>query len=148
MKYALRQATAGDYDFLYRLKATTLKPYVAATWGWDEADQQARFAAQFRPETSCIVVVDGRDVGELKVERRKDEFHIAGIYILPAWQGRGLGSQIILDVIDRATGEGQPVSLQVLKVNPARRLYERLGFEVVEVTETHFLMRLSIPAGQ
>jgi ribosomal protein S18 acetylase RimI-like enzyme len=28
--------------------------------------------------------------------------------------------------------------LTILKVNPARRLYERLGFTVVGETETHF----------
>jgi ribosomal protein S18 acetylase RimI-like enzyme len=32
------------------------------------------------------------------------------------------------------------VTLQVLKVNPARRLYERLGFRVTGETPTHFLM--------
>ena len=34
-----------------------------------------------------------------------------------------------------------PVELQVLKVNPARRLYGRLGFQVTGETETHYLMQ-------
>ena len=32
-------------------------------------------------------------------------------------------------------------AITVLKVNPARRLYERLGFAIVGETETHYLMR-------
>jgi hypothetical protein len=32
----------------------------------------------------------------------------------------------------------------VLKVNPARRLYERLGLVVVGETDTHFEMRVAI----
>lgn len=28
----------------------------------------------------------------------------------------------------------------VMKVNPARELYERLGFEIVEETATHYRM--------
>jgi hypothetical protein len=34
------------------------------------------------------------------------------------------------------------VRLRVLRVNPAERLYWRLGFEVVGETESHLLMEL------
>jgi ribosomal protein S18 acetylase RimI-like enzyme len=34
-----------------------------------------------------------------------------------------------------------PVSLRVLKINPARQLYLRLGFSVIGETETHYWMR-------
>ncbi len=33
-----------------------------------------------------------------------------------------------------------PVRLQVIKGNPARNLYERLGFTVTGETDTHLLM--------
>ena len=68
------------------------------------------------------------------------------IEILPEYQNRGVGSAVIRDVLAQAQAEGLPVGLQVLKVNPARRLYERLGFNVVGETATHYLMRAMIPA--
>ncbi len=40
-----------------------------------------------------------------------------------------------------ADSRGVPVRLRVLKVNPARRLWERLGFRVARETETHYEMR-------
>jgi ribosomal protein S18 acetylase RimI-like enzyme len=61
---------------------------------------------------------------------------------LPEFQGRGLGTTILGDVIEHARMGRRPVSLQVLKVNPARRLYERLGFVISGESETHFQMRL------
>lgn len=73
----------------------------------------------------------------------EDGLQISGIYILPEYQGRGLGTEVIDEVIKQARKRRQPVSLQVLKVNPARRLYERLGFVVIAESETHFQMRLS-----
>jgi ribosomal protein S18 acetylase RimI-like enzyme len=33
-----------------------------------------------------------------------------------------------------------PVRLRVLRTNPARELYERLGFRIYGTTETHHLM--------
>ncbi len=47
--------------------------------------------------------------------------------------------------VAQARAEGVPVALQVLKVNPARHLYERLGFSVVGETAMHCLMRTEAP---
>ncbi|HET6444610.1 MAG TPA: GNAT family N-acetyltransferase [candidate division Zixibacteria bacterium] len=139
-RYSLRQATNADYDFLYHLKTTCLKEYVAATWGWDEEYQQGRFAEFFDPAATQVVVVDGRDVGQLSVEDKGEELFLAGIYLLPDWQNRGLGTEIIQSLLSAAEASGQWVSLQVLRVNPARSLYERLGFRVLAETDTHLIM--------
>jgi ribosomal protein S18 acetylase RimI-like enzyme len=141
MKYALRPATKDDYEFLYDLKVTCLKDYVAATWGWDEEYQQQRFTSFFDPANIQIIVVNGQDAGQLSVEDMGDELYIAGIYLSPKWQDQGLGTAIIGDLLASAKTLGKQVSLQVLKVNPARQLYERLGFSVFAETDTHFKMR-------
>ena len=138
--YTLRQATEADYPFLYRLHAAAMKDSVARTWGWDEAAQQAMFRERFDPGRQQIVVVDGRDVGVLVVERRPDVLFLGQIQILPAYQRRGLGTAIITALLAGARRDGLPVALQVLKVNPARGLYERLGFAVTGETATHYLM--------
>ena len=141
MNYHLRQAEAADFGFQYRLKVVCLKEYVTAIWGWDEDFQRSHFAAHFDPADSHIVVAYGRDAGQLSVIDRPEELYLSGIYLLPAYQGQGLGSQIIGDVLAGARDGNRPVRLQVLKGNPARRLYERLGFRVVGRTDTHILMR-------
>jgi ribosomal protein S18 acetylase RimI-like enzyme len=62
---------------------------------------------------------------------------------LPAYQGRGIGTTLIRRLQQRARKEGVPVTLQVFKVNPARALYERLGFKVTGETDTHCRMKWS-----
>lgn len=140
--YSLRPATADDFAFLYDLHVAAMKDYVARTWGWEDGAQKARFRATFdaRLVAGQIVVVDGRDVGLLEVERRADQIFIANIAITPAVQGRGLGAAIIRDILAAAARDGLPVRLQVLRVNPARRLYERLGFVATGETATHYLL--------
>jgi ribosomal protein S18 acetylase RimI-like enzyme len=137
----LRSVRAKDRDFLYRLKRATLKEYVEQTWGWDEGWQQAHFERTFDPTHLQVVVLDGKDIGMLLVERRDEEVFLGVIEILPAYQRRGIGTELIRSVLTAAFSAGIPVTLQVLKVNPARRLYERLGFGVVGETETHYLMK-------
>jgi ribosomal protein S18 acetylase RimI-like enzyme len=43
----------------------------------------------------------------------------------------GIGSDFEEDLLGRARNDRRRISLRVLKVNPAKTLYERLGFVVV-----------------
>ena len=51
---------------------------------------------------------------------------------MPKARGQGIGGAILKDVLDDAAAAGKAVSIHVEVHNPARRLYERLGFEAVE----------------
>ncbi len=74
----------------------------------------------------------------IAVEWSTVDAFLANIEILPDYQGRGLGAAIIHGIIAEADAHHLPVRLQVLKINPARRLYERLGFVITGETETPF----------
>jgi ribosomal protein S18 acetylase RimI-like enzyme len=52
--------------------------------------------------------------------------------LLPAFRARGLGSQLLRDLLDEADRDAKITSIHVEVHNPARRLYERLGFVVAE----------------
>jgi ribosomal protein S18 acetylase RimI-like enzyme len=137
----LRAARQEDAGFLYGLLKATMQAYVAQIWGWDEQWQRAYFQERFDPSQERIVVLEGEDIGVLSMEEKEDEVFLAKIYLLPEYQGQGIGTHLVQSVRDQAFGRGLPVTLQVLKVNPARRLYERLGFVEVGETETHTLMK-------
>ncbi len=139
--FRLRQATHDDYDFLYRLHVAAMKEVVAQVWGWDDTQQEEFFAARFDAAATRIVTVDGRAVGMIVVEWSETEACIERIEILPEYQGRGLGAAIFGQVLGEADARRLPVRLRVLKVNPAQRLYTRLGFIVTGETETHLLMQ-------
>ena len=62
-----------------------------------------------------------------------DEAHIATIATHPEWRGRGLGLWLMLALLDQAIRRGAALSTLEVRVSntPARRLYEKLGFEEV-----------------
>jgi ribosomal protein S18 acetylase RimI-like enzyme len=140
MQISLRPATRDDYDFLWWLHRATMKPYVEKTWGWDEQWQARYFRDHFDPNTREIIEGDGEPIGCISVERRNDRISLGVIEIAPDHQNQGIGTKLIQTLCNEADARGVPVELQVLKVNPARSLYERLGFGVVGETETHYLM--------
>jgi len=143
--YVLRVATPADVDLLYAIHSMAMRSYVIATWGnWDDAWQTAYFSDHFPPDRQ-VIEVGGEAAGFLDLERRDDCYFVANVELSPQHQRHGTGTALLGQVIERAASEGLPVALQVLKVNPARRLYERLGFRLTGETDTHFLMRTGDP---
>lgn len=140
----LRPAGENDFPFLYALHTATMKEYVEQTWGWDEIFQETRFQETFVPGDTRIITLDGQDIGMLSIEERDAEVFLALIEIAPQHQHRGIGTAVIEKIIADGIRKSKPVLLHVLKVNPAKRLYDRLGFSVVAETPTHFHMKTTL----
>jgi ribosomal protein S18 acetylase RimI-like enzyme len=136
----LRTATADDRDFLWALHVATMRTYVSQTWGWDQVAQERMFRERFEPTALQVIELDGTPIGVLSATEERDAIELGSIEILPEHQRRGYGAAIVKKVLARARSTGRSVHLQVLKVNPARNLYHRLGFEVTGETSTHYLM--------
>ena len=144
MNHQLRPAVPDDQAQLWDIKRRCLRTYVELTWGsWDEDVQRARFDASFEPAEIQVISAAGVEVGYLAARRGPHEIQLLNLMIAPEFQRRGLGTAVLQDLRAEAQTRRVPIRLQVMKVNPARRLYERLGFTVTEETATHFRMRWS-----
>ena len=64
------------------------------------------------------------------------------IFLLPEFQDQGIGSALLCREADRARKTGKSLELKVVKSNPAKLLYDRLGFVVVEQDNATYHMRL------
>jgi len=125
---------------------------------WDEASKNAFLILQFEAQSrdyrsrfpaACFDVIEweGRPVGRLYVDRTRGETRIIDITILPEHRGRGLGSALLKGLLQESAANGRPVIIHVEQHNPARRLYERLGFETVVDGGVYRLMQWSPPVG-
>ncbi|MAS37226.1 MAG: GNAT family N-acetyltransferase [Anaerolineaceae bacterium] len=140
--YTLRPVTQADYEFLYDLNRRTMRVYVEPLWGWDEAVQRENFQQRFKLDDHFIIVVDGTNAGRLSVDRSAERIFLSQINLLPDFQGKGIGSNLIESLKAEAAQANQPLELRVLQTNrPARRLYTRLGFVVFDENDTHLWMR-------
>jgi ribosomal protein S18 acetylase RimI-like enzyme len=142
MQFTLRHCLDSDREWAYALKREAYLEVVERQFGpWDEERQRTMFAGRWNPAISRIILVDGAAVGLVATEGRSDAFWIDEIQLAAEWQGRGIGTAVVLDLLSRAHEAQKPVRLRVLLENPrARSLYERLGFRVTGQTATHRLM--------
>ncbi|WP_175746943.1 GNAT family N-acetyltransferase [Burkholderia pyrrocinia] len=131
----LRPATLEDLPFLLTLRRLTITGHLQRVGApTDDEAHDRRIRAHFE---NAMIVCEGADaIGLLKVTRAAGEWHVHQIQLLPARQGQGIGEAVLRELLADAARENVPVSLSVLHGNPARRLYERLGFRPASETET------------
>ena len=152
ISFDLRPACADDEAFLFELYCTTRNEEIAA-WGLDSSQQEILLRMQFNAQRQhyelayeatehSIILAENRPTGRIMVFRSEHEFVLVDIALLPDARGRGIGTALIADLLTEAERAGKPVSLHVAKDNRARRLYERLGFEICEDTGMYFKMEL------
>jgi ribosomal protein S18 acetylase RimI-like enzyme len=135
----LTPATDADLPWLEALRRAVYADLFTATWGgWDEARHQRHFADCWSRGHVQVVLSDGERVGMLQVFERPDALEVGEIQVLPACQGRGIGTHLLRDVLARARATGRRVVLSTgLKNASAIRLYDRLGFRRLPPTGTH-----------
>ena len=57
------------------------------------------------------------------------------------FQRMGIGTEVMGRLIGEATAFNLAVRLNVVRINPARRLYERLGFRITHEDDRKFYMK-------
>jgi ribosomal protein S18 acetylase RimI-like enzyme len=145
---ALRPVAPEDRGFLERVYASTraveLEP---VPWS---AEQKAAFLAQqfqaqsvhyerhYARASFDVVLVGGEPAGRLIVTRSPEAVHVVDIALLDEHRGHGVGTALLRELIAEA-GE-RPLSIYVEVSNPARSLYDRLGFVPVGEQGIHVLM--------
>jgi GNAT superfamily N-acetyltransferase len=143
MHVALRPAVASDRAFVEAVYFQTQRWLIERLFGWrGDVVEQAKFEETYSERESEIVVLDGADVGWLSVRRDAGGMDIEAIYLLPAAQKRGVGTKLVREVIKQARASGLPLTVSTAKINPARSLYERLGFVAMHESEFKVFMEL------
>ena len=148
---SLREATPDDEPFLLELYASTrleeLQPF-----GWDDNQKQAFIKMQFAVRERSyaggenrIILLNGRPVGRILVDRSEATILLRDIALLPEYRNARVGSRLIQDLMNEANSAGTAIRLHVVASSPAVRLYERLGFRR-SGDEGAYLQMMWVPA--
>jgi len=139
---SLRPASTADLAF-ERALFETARTDAALMAPWPEdmrkpfLDQQFHFqtvhyARAYPDAERSIVLSQAEPIGRLILDRPGTDWTLVDIAFLPAWRGKGIGSALLGAMLSAAHSCGACVTLSVEAHNPARRLYERLGFAALD----------------
>ena len=102
--------------------------------------QRAHYRRHYPDASFLIVLLDGRPIGRLYVHYTPQDVRVLDIALVPDARGNGIGRWLLEKVLEEAARLAAPVTLHVGLGNPARRLYERLGFRAVSQDALNLLM--------
>lgn len=126
------QPASGEADaaFAHDLTRANMHAYVARHWGaWD----RAIFFANYAKSENWVGWRGGERVALVRLQDAPPALGIEDLQVLPAKQNKGHGRALLADVAAMARARGRDrLRLRVFDENPARRLYERVGFVEVE----------------
>jgi ribosomal protein S18 acetylase RimI-like enzyme len=147
-----RQVGPDDEPLLFALFAA-IRSEELQLGAWDPAQrahmlqmqfeaQRAGYRLQFPGASERLILHDEVPVGWVVVDRDGPDLHGIDIALLPAERSRGIGSQIICNLQQEAAADGRAMVITVQRFNQrALALYARLGFEVINETDLHIVMR-------
>lgn len=144
---SLRPITQDDLPLLQRIYASTREKELSVV-PWSAEQKQAFLLMQFEAQHKYyqthfgdarfdLILLGTEPIGRFYVGRWPSEIEVIDISLLPEWRGAGIGSQLMSGVIDESEKLGKRLGIYVEKFNPARHLYERLGFVKVEDAEVY-----------
>jgi ribosomal protein S18 acetylase RimI-like enzyme len=150
MGLSLRPETDCDLPFLMQVFASTRTDELTLV-SWTPDQKRAflvhQFGAQrhhyrtFYPDAAFDVIErNGSAIGRLYVDERQTRVHILDIALIPEARDGGIGTAILSAIQDYARNRGKGVDIFVERINPAKSLYDRMGFKVIREEEIYLEM--------
>lgn len=152
----LREEADADTAFLRALYAATRREELAHV-PWPDEAKLAFLAEQFQLQRDhyrknyigaeqLVVEADGERIGRIYLYPSEREIRLMDIALVDARRGRGTGGALIRAVMDIAREDARELTLHVEPNNPALRLYERLGFRLIEERGVYLFLGWMPPA--
>lgn len=147
---SLRPETDADLPFLMQVFASTRAEEMALVpWTVDEkraflvhqfSAQRKHYRTYFPDAAYDVLERDGAPIGRLYVDERQTRVHIIDISLIPDRRGGGVGTAVLGALQDYARTRGKGVDIFVERINPAKSLYDRMGFTVIREEEIYLEM--------
>jgi GNAT superfamily N-acetyltransferase len=140
MQIAFRPAGVQDFEYCKRLYFAGMQRIIEEL-NLDMAPQTASFQEHWVPAQVRIIAVDSSDVGWLQSTMQDDGLFVVQLFVDGPFQRQGIGTEVMNRLIGKAACLDRAVRLAVVKINPALRLYERLGFRTTHEDDRKFYMK-------
>ncbi|NOU96907.1 GNAT family N-acetyltransferase [Paenibacillus sp. LMG 31456] len=146
-------AVPEDESFFFELYAST-RDEELASWGWGFSEkesflnmqfefQRRMFDTQYPDAVTRIVCADRCRVGRVVVADRPDAIYVIDLSLLPQYQNQRIGTTYLQILQSEARVCEKPIRLNVQSANRALRLYQRLGFQVIQEQGVYYRMEWS-----
>ena len=141
--FEFRRVLPQDIAFCWSIYREAMQPLTAQLMQWNEENQRRGIEAALADDDASILVSGGGAAGWLHVIETRRDIHLGHLYLAPEARNHGLGTSFLTWMGERAKRKNKSFTLEVLKNNRARELYERLGFRIIESSPLKHTMQFA-----
>ena len=146
----LRPAEEKDNLFIETVYRTTREDELNLT-NWPELQKKAFITMQSMAQLAeykknypgaayQLIMYKKKPAGRFYTWENDNEIRLIDITLLPQFRGKGIGTSLLGELIKKSNKVQKKISLHVDPVNPALRLYRRLGFIRIKNNGRHYYM--------
>ena len=138
---SLYPSSGEDAEYLYELLETTMRGYFEQSGGlWDCASVRRVVVEAAAAGWFWFIEINDHRVGAIRIDVHDSHVQLEQFYLEPSRQRQGIGTRLLGRLTGWCQSQAKPLRLRVLKANPARTLYARLGFQITGQSELQYFM--------
>lgn len=130
-----KPAALEDGLALADLRVQAMKKSLLALGRFDPVRARERFLSGFDPQCTQRIFQDDRLVGFWVLRTEEPTWLLDHLYVLPGYQSKGMGAQVLKHVFGMADDACRPLRLGALKGSRSNDFYLRHGFVKIEEGE-------------
>jgi ribosomal protein S18 acetylase RimI-like enzyme len=140
--FQLRPVRTDDFHFVWSLYRDLTKPLTVELLGrWNETGQKHLVELALTHLGTFIIAKDELNIRWVQIVESPDAIYLGHLYLATLSQNGGIGTAILRELAEKASREDKSLTLDVMKNNRSRSLYERLGFRVIGQSEHKLKMQ-------
>lgn len=128
---SFRRARLNDREFLLRLRKLSMNEHLESAGLFLNDEDHIQRIDEFFFD-SYIIIYKHKTIGLIKLALFSTNIHIRQFQLLPTYQGGGIGGRVLELIKRKAQDKQLNITLNVLLNNPAKHLYLRHGFSVIQ----------------
>ena len=138
--YKLIPYTDGDHDGYIQCQLDAFTKYIVEFYGVCDVLVMEEHLKILKPHLNKIIV-ENEIAGYVYYKEESKKLTVDVFTLLPKYRNFGLGTTIIQDFIKTADKKSKSIILDTFKTNPAKKFYQKNGFEIVDENYFHYILQ-------
>jgi len=118
-------------SFYLTLKKQAEYNAVNAVFGWVDKVQWDIHQDEWNEVKPSIIQCCGVAIGRFLLQDKGHYIYFGRFFLLPAFQGKGIGSQLLGELLDGVDTQNKSVKLSYLQDNRVANLYKKFALKIV-----------------
>ena len=137
--YELKKSTKKDIDRLMYYKLKSIVDYTSdlSSYEMNKINNYINETVPKQISNYKNIIYNNKIIGSILITINKNNILLDEIFLEKEYRNKGIGTSIITDLINDTKKD---IYLWVYKNNEAFNLYKKLGFKVIEETQTRYKM--------